>query len=270
MRLAFCFMSNDIRSFHRMDNSFCYKSGNVVTSFTKNVLFNPPVSAGTSRWHDWNVRWRAYQSEYTDYFSIRQDSLHMAHEADFIFVGDDDFVFQDGSTEIINECIRYMVINLHCGAVYLASKFGNDHITHNNEIYVINDGHLSTNRGIILRNRKEDLMDNRLHALGANEDFVIGFTCLLQGYYLARRLHMPIEHGKERNNLSEENPNKNYNLQFLKERGIMAKVNEHIGKWEDHNIWPKNIFEYYMEGIHSKGWRPKYKLDGEIYAGNSV
>lgn len=264
-RLAFCIMSNNIQLFHQMDNSFYYKGENIVDSFTKNVLFNPPIGAGTTRWGDWNVKWKSYKmEEYIDYFAIRQDSIDLAGNADFIFVGDDDMIFRKGSTAVINECVQYLINNEQCGAIYLAANFGEAYKYHENEIYVLNNGHLGINRGVVLRNRKEDKMDNRLHALGANDDFIIGYTCVLQGYYICRRLHVPIDHPAKNNRVDTS---KNSEYTFMMSKGIMSKVNKHIGKWEDHNQWPENIFKYYTQSVHAKGWKLKYNLDGTIIGG---
>jgi hypothetical protein len=253
-------MSNDVTDFYRMCDSFHFKSGNAVDSFTKNVLFNPPVPP-TNRWDDWNVRWKAYHSgEYTDYFSIRQDSLAMAENADIIFVGDDDFIFQEGSSQVIDECCFYMDENKDCGAIYLAANFGDAYKSHGNEIYIINNGHLGTNRGIILRNR-EVMMWNEFHALGANEDFIIGYTCVLQGYYLCRKLHMPIEHPANNNRIGTS---KNSEIDFLMSKGIMSKINKHLGYWADHNQWPEGIFKIYHKNALAIGWKPRYTADGEI------
>ena len=268
MRLAFCFISNNVNRFHKFSENFNYNivdpSNTCIDSYSKYVLFNPPMPF-CNRWDDWNVGWLNYTPRGAiDYFSLRQASLDMAKNSEIIYIGDDDFIFQEGSTKVINQCIAYMQEYRDCGAIYLGKNFGKAGKNHGEGIYISNSGHLGTNRGILLRNRSEDLLDNRLHALGANEDFVIGFTCLLQGYYIARRLHVPIDHSRERNNLEEDNPNINYNLQYLRSKGIMSKINEHIGEWHDHNFWPKNIFKIYNHSARDKGWQPKYSTHGEI------
>jgi hypothetical protein len=106
-------------------------------------------------------------------------------------------------------------------------------------------------------------LDNRLHALGANFDAVVGFTCLLQGLYVARRLHVPIEHNTTQI-MKEGHLNLNYNLIYLLEYGIMAKVNEAIGKWEDHAVWPENIFQHYRQAAMRNGYDFKYDVEGNI------
>jgi hypothetical protein len=264
-RLAFCFMTNNYNMFFKLYKNFNFKCNNSVNSFTKNVLFNPPIVANNNLWDDWNVRWKSYYTEkYTDYFSIRQDSLAMADNSELIFIGDDDFIFQEGSIKIIHECAEYMIKNADCGAIYLGAYFGDEYKKHGEEIYIANDGHLGTNRGIMLRNRKRELLDNRLHALGANEDFVIGFTCLLQGYYICRRLNVPIKHVRERNTLTEGNQYINYDTKYLREHGIMSKINTYIGEWTNQNIWPKNIFIEYCTAAQINGFFPKYRENGEI------
>jgi len=173
-----------------MEKSFHYSLHDVsysdVDSFTRNILVNPPFPY---MFHlpGWNCEYKTYNfRDAIDMFMMRQDSFKMARNSDIIFIGDDDFEFMHGSTAVINQCCLHMTENLDCGAIYLGGNFGGEGDHHKNEIYITNKGHLGTNRGILVRNRK-GMMDNRLHALGANFDSVIGFTCLLQGYYVARR-----------------------------------------------------------------------------------
>jgi hypothetical protein len=249
-----------------MDNRLMYDihhpSNSCVDLFTKNVLFNNVEYCDC--WGYWNVECKYYHhGSVIDMFTIKQDSLAMARNFELIYIGDDDFSFQEGSTEVINQCCAYMQDHLNCGAIYLGGNFGGEGDLHGNEIYITNKGHLGTNRGILVRNRYM-VLDKRLHAPGANEDFVIGFTCLLQGYYIARRLHVPIGHSRERNHMSEDNLNMTYNLNFLRNCGIMSKVNKLIGQWDDHNIWPKNIFHYYSSMARDRNFIPVYSDTGEI------
>jgi hypothetical protein len=269
MRLAFCFMSNtqsrlrDLLAYFNYDANL---SPYVIDSYTQNILVNPPLQSDIYLYSNWNIKWVSYEcAVYTDYFSLRQDSLAMAGNADFIYVGDDDMRFFEGSSEVINECIKYMILNEDCGAIYLAANFGEEYKYHDKEIYVINNGHIGTNRGIILRNRPV-LMDNRLHALGANEDFIIGFTAVMQGYYICRKLHVPIEHPANNNRVGVS---PNSNMDFMMSRGIMSKVNKFIGKWTDHNIWPENIFKIYRQEAMKKGFGFTYDTDGSILNAHS-
>jgi hypothetical protein len=254
-----------------MDKSFHYDlvcGGNqCVGSFTRNVLFNPPIPKSlTYLYKKWNIKWKTYESDdRVDFFSLRQDSYDMAPHADIIFHGDDDLEFQVGSTAAINQCCFYMANHPDCGAIYLGGNFGGEGDRHETDIYIDNKGHLGTNRGILIRNRK-NILDNRLHALGCNADFLVGFTALLQGYYVARRLHVPIEHHTTKI-LSEDHPDPNYDLKIIKQRGIMDKVNTVIGKWEDHSVWPENIFKEYKQNAMRKGFAPKYDSYGNIEYG---
>jgi hypothetical protein len=267
MRLAFCFLSNNIENFFYLHGSFHYDLNDVsyscVSSFTKNVLFNPPIMH-INYLEDWNINYKYYRFRTAiDMFQMRQDSFDMARNSDIIYIGDDDMKFRAGSTAVINQCCVYMKDNLDCGAIYLGGNFGGEGDFHKDEIYITNKGHLGTNRGILVRNRKDKLLDNRLHALGANFDAIIGFTCLMQGYYVARRLHVPIEHYTTKI-MKKDHHDINYDLGFLRRHGIMSKVNEHIGKWEDHAIWPENIFKLYRNASMRKGWIPKYTPEGDV------
>jgi hypothetical protein len=214
-------------------------------------------------WDRWNVKYKTYNfRDAIDMFTMRQDSFNMAKNSDLIFIGDDDFTFKQGSTEVINQCCWYMTRYPTCGAIYLGGNFGGEGDYRKNEIYIANKGHLGTNRGIIVRKRKI-ILDNRLHALGANFDAVVGFTCLMQGMYVARRLHVPIEHHTTQI-MKEDHPNINYNLGYLRTHGIMSKVNKVIGEWKDHAVWPKNIFKLYRQAAMRNGRVFKYDVDGNI------
>jgi hypothetical protein len=267
MRLAFCCLSNNIQNFLQMTKSFHYDLHDVsysnVDSFTRNVLFNPPIPYLFHK-DGWNCEYKTYNFRSAiDMFTMRQDSFKMAKNADLIFIMDDDFEFKKGSTAVINQSCLHMTENPDCGAIYHGGNFGGEGALHGDEIYITNKGHLGTNRGIIVRNRKEDLLDNRLHALGANFDAVIGFTCLLQGYYVARRLHVPIEH-HTKNVMRENHPNKFYSLDYLRNYGIMSKVNKVIGRWNDHAVWPDNIFVHYRQGAMRNSRMLWYTVEGDI------
>lgn len=251
----------------KLDLSFQYHvndvSRSVVSSFTKNVLFNPPIPY-YDRWDRWNVKWKTYNFRlHIDMFWMREDSLRMAEDADLIYIGDDDMEFKEGSTSAINQCCNYMQENPDCGAIYLGGNFGGEGDHHKDEIYITNKGHLGTNRGILVRNRDEELLNRRLHAPGANFDAVIGFTALLQGYYIARRLHVPIEHHTD-NVMKEDHVDPFYDINYMKRYGIMARVNEVIGDWNDHAVWPENIFTFYRQAVMRNGWLPKYDVQGNI------
>jgi hypothetical protein len=265
MRLAFCFMSNNMENILKLYDNFHYSitPPYVIDSYTVNMLTNPPVHR---YFHPcvWNFKWKKYNTTMaTDYFSMRQDSLKMADDADVIFVGDDDFVFNIGSSEVINECCLYLKRNVDCGAILLGANFGEEGAKHGDEIYITNNGHLNTNRGIIVRNRM-NLMDNRFHALGAMEDSVISFTFLINGYYIARRLHVPIDHIVERNTLKVEHNNINYDINYLKQYGIWARVIAELDEWNEQSIWPKGIWRMYHHMAMVRGFTPRYTTDGEI------
>jgi len=269
MRLAFCFISNNNTNLMHLYYHFNYRMAvppYIIDSYTMNVLINPPLNYHNVKMDRWNVKWKCYESfAAIDYFSIRQDSLEMAGNADLIFVGDDDFKFNEGSSEAINECCLYMERNKDCGAILLGANWGEEGKLHENEVYITNKGHLNTNRGIILRNRDRlRLMNNGFHALGAMEDSVISFTCLLDGYYIARRLHVPIEHIVERNSLFPGNTNQNYDLDFVRKRGIWSKVVKTLGSWEDQNIWPMGIWQHYRQMAMVNGFLLTYDIDGTI------
>ena len=266
MRLAFCFLSNNVQNFLQMIKSFHYDIHDAtysdVDSFTRNVLFNPPVPYMMHK-EGWNCEYKTYNFRSAiDMFTMRQDSFKLGKNADILFIGDDDFEFKKGSTGVINQCCVHMTENPDCGAIYLGGNFGGEGEHHGNEIYISNKGHLGTNRGILVRNRKV-ILDNSLHALGANFDAVIGFTCLLQGYYVARRLHVPIEHHTTKV-MKHDHPDINYDLGYLRRCGIMSKVNEVIGKWEDHAVWPENIFKYYRQSAMRRGVKFYYDVEGNI------
>jgi hypothetical protein len=249
MRLAFCFMSNSVTNIYDLEKNFIYTCDNsCIDSFSVNVLTNHAISSLFVH-PTWNTKWISYKSSGPiDYFHLRQSSLAMAENADFIYIGDDDFKFKEGSTEIINQCCEYLIKNPDCGGVWMGGKFGGEGALHGNEIFIANNGSLGTNRGIMLRNRPV-LMDNRLHALGSCEDAVIGFTCLMQEYYIARRLNVScIENGPQEI-LSEDNKNINYNLKFIREQGIRAKVSQVIGEWDSRTEWPKGIWKYDSNSI---------------------
>jgi hypothetical protein len=272
MRLAFCFISNKKDNLLKLMAHFHYfiTKNSCIDSFTKNVLINPPIQKDFPQQlflgHDWNFKWKSYHmSSYIDFFWLRQDAISMADNADFIFLGDDDMVFREGSSEAIDECCLHMKEHPDCGAIYLSDKFGNEYKTHDKEIYIINSGHISINRGILVRNR-EIAMDNRLHAVGACDDWAVGFTAMMQGYYLARKLYVPIEHpvvtriGK----MGDKGVNIGSDIDFLKTEGIFSKIDEVIGPIEDPGIWPKNIFRLYRQAAMLKGFVPKYDADGEM------
>jgi hypothetical protein len=44
----------------------------------------------------------------------------------------------------------------------------------------------------------------------------------------------------------------------------MSKVNQVIGKWEDHAVWPENIFKYYRQAVMKNGYTFKYDVEGNI------
>jgi hypothetical protein len=267
VRLAFCFMSNDLRRAVGLSSCFNYTihvPPYIIDSYTKNLLINPPmIPNDVQLLSDWNVKWKCYNSgTATDFFSIRQDSLDMAGNSDLIYVGDDDFLF-NGASGIINECCVYMDEHQDCGAILLGANLGGEGEKHGNDIYITNNGHLNTNRGILVRNR-HTVMDNRFHALGALEDTIISFTCLLDGYYIARRLNVPIKHSVERNTLMEDHKNQNYDLKFIQTRGIWNRVEEVLGEWPDQNFWPKGIWGEYRQAAMINGFEPKYDPIGEI------
>jgi hypothetical protein len=234
-----------------------------VDSFTKNILVNPPIDSAIGL-AGWNVKWKIYHANYCiDYFSIRQDSLEMAQNADVIYVGDDDFKFDIDASKVINECCLYMIQNPDCGAILLAANFGGLGEITGDQITIVNNGHLNTNRGIIVRNRPK-LMENRFHALGAMEDSIISFTCLMDGYYIARRCNVPIRHIVERHTLREHHDNPNYDLNWLKHYGVWSKVSKLLGGWEDQNIWPPGIWTHYRQAAMVFGRIPRYTPEGEI------
>jgi hypothetical protein len=248
-RLAFCFLSNNLEKLYKMEKNFIYKNkDSCIDSFTVNVLVNPPVKNGYFH-PKWKTKWtRSFTDGPIDYFTLRQESLDMANHADLIYIGDDDFSFKEGSTEIINECCQYMINNLYCGAIYLGGKFGGEGAQRGDKIFIANKGSLGTNRGIILRNTGRDwLMDNNMHALGACEDATIAFSMLKNGYYIARRLNVSSIDSVSLGVISEDNENINYNLQFIKEKGIRYKVGQYIGTWDSRTEWPENIWSMYVD-----------------------
>jgi hypothetical protein len=265
MRLAFCFLSNHEDGLRNLIKNFEYDMNAppyIIESYSKNILVNPPLQPDIYI-HEWNVEWRRYESSPTiDMFSMRQDSLAMARNADVIYIGDDDMRFEEGSSEVINECCQYMDEHQDCGAIYLCGTLGGLGTQYGEEIVVANDRHLSLNRGILVRNRSE-ILDNRLHALGANFEFIVGFTCLLDGLYVARRFHVPIQH-LTKNIMKEGHENLFYDLDFIRNRGIVNRVNDVIGKWNEHVIWPENLFRLYRQEAMKKGFLPMYHADGEI------
>jgi len=265
MRLAFCFLSNHEDGIRNLTKNFEYdmwQPPDIIESYSKNILVNPPLQPDIYI-HEWNVEWRRYESSPTiDMFSMRQDSLAMARNADVIYIGDDDMRFEEGSSEVINECCQYMDEHQDCGAIYLCGNLGYMGDEYKEEIVIANNDHLSTNRGILVRNRR-DILDNRFHALGANFEFIVGFTCLLDGLYVARRFHVPIQHFTK-NIMTEKHENLFYDLEFIRNRGIMNRVNEVIGEWKEHTIWPKNIFKLYRQAAMTSGFHPVYGEYGEI------
>jgi hypothetical protein len=266
MRLAFCFLSNKEDGLRNLRSHIYYIMNTppyVIDSYSLNLLINPPLQSDLY-FPDWNVEYRQYFSfPVIDMFSMRQDSLAMARNAEFIFIGDDDMRFEEGSSEVINECCYYMIKNEDCGAIYLGGNFGGEGAKHGKEIYIDNKGYLGTNRGILVRNRPV-MLDQRLHAPGANFDAALAFTCLMQGYYVARRLHVPIQH-LTTNVMKENHPNQFYDLNYLRSQGIMSKVNEVIGRWTNHALWPTGIFYLYRQAAMRQGFICKYDEDGVIY-----
>jgi hypothetical protein len=273
MRLAFCFMSNRLDCLRSLIN-LDYDNNvppYIIESYTKNILFNPPIRDDIYiDGSQWNYKWLAVHtgSPKIDYFTLRQASLEMAGNADLIYVGDDDFIFGPGASGVINECCLYMEEHLHCGAILLGANFGAEGAKHGNEIYITNHGHLNTNRGIIVRNRAP-VMDSNFHALGAMEDSIISFTCLMDGYYIARRLHVPIEHFVTRNTLAEDHDNPNYDLKFIKHRGIWNRVEEVLGRWPMQEVWPREIFREYRQAAMINEWPARYQEDGTIIGGSN-
>jgi hypothetical protein len=265
MRLAFSLMCAYQDRFNQLQWNFNYKMDFPITSFTKNVLTNPPFQKNQYV-QEWNVEWKCYNPSegLIDFFSIRQDALDMCKHADFIFMLDDEFVFREESSKVINQCCLYMMNNIDCGAIYLGGNFGGEGDSHKDEIYITNNKLLSLNRGIVLRNKAVN-MDNRLHGLGWADETIIGFTNLMQGYYLARRMHVPIDHDSK-NWLSEDNENLNYNTDYIINNGIGVGINRVIGKWDKLDVWPKNIFNLYHQAAMKKGFVPKYDVEGEINA----
>jgi hypothetical protein len=266
MRLAFCFLSNNVSKFFKMDTTFHYSLQNIlstcVSSFTKNVLFNPPMQY-CDHWYGWNVKYKIYHfRSVIDMFWMRQDSFDMAGHADLIYIGDDDMEFLTGSTAVINQCCAYMQDNPDCGAIYLGGNFGGEGYFHKDEIYVANRGALGTNRGILVRNRPE-LLNNKFHALGAMFDCAVGFSAMLDGYYIARRLHVPIEH-HTKSILTEDHKDKFYNLDYIRTHGIRSKIIKEIGEWKERSEWPEEIFRMYRQASWRKGFSPKYHQDGSI------
>jgi hypothetical protein len=238
----------------------------IIDNYTLNVLTNPPIRFNQIYNERWNIKWKSYHTgRYIDFFSIRQDAIAMADNADFIFIGDDDMKFKEGFSETINECCFYLKENPDCGAILLSGKFGDEYKYHGNEIYIINSGHVSINRGIMLRNRP-NMMDNRLHAVGACDDWALNFTCLIQGYYLARKLNVPIDHDTQTRigYMGAPGVNVNSDLDFLRSHGIFYKIYKVIGELTDPGIWPKNIFSLYRQQAIKKGFMPKYDVDGNI------
>jgi hypothetical protein len=263
MRLSFCFLSNRKVTFENLINNFHFEADVHVQSWTKNILLNPPISPHTYAPY-WNIKYKEYNSfPVADMFWMRQDSIDMAGHADLIYIGDDDMEFKDKSSEAINECCAYMEENIDCGAIYLGGNFGGEGDSHGNEIYIANKGALGTNRGILVRNRPV-VMDNCFHALGAMFDCAVGFTCLIQGYYIARRLHVPIEH-HTKTMLEYGHPNLFYDLKYINTYGIRAKMMEVIGgEWTDRQAWPKNIFSIYRQAAMVAGRELVYDIDGNI------
>jgi hypothetical protein len=266
MRLAFCFMSNDKEKANEMDYKISfdihYPYNKVISSVTRHVLFNHPISPkfNLPKWH---CEHRNYDTlGPTDFVTMRQDSLDMAKNSDFIFVGDDDMQFLVGSVGTISQCIEYMIEYPDCGVIYLGGGFGEEGLNHGDEIFIANRDWLATNRGMILRNKPVHI-DNRLFALGSGADVAMGFTCLMQGYYIARRLHTPILHDTK-NRWLNHNRNITYDLQYIQEKGIIAKVNQVIGPWEGFPEWPKAIFSLYRQEAMRNGRIPKYDENGEI------
>jgi hypothetical protein len=267
MRLAFCFISNQQEKLKELHDNFIYdiyhESNRCVSSFTVNVLTNPPISRAFYL-GDWNFKWISIKSRNaTDFFSLRQESIKMTLWADIIFIGEDDMKFLPGSTEVINQCVDFMRLNPQCGAIYLGGNFGGEGAMHDDEFYIANSGSLGTNRGIMLRNRPE-LLDNSLHALGACEDAIMGFTALMQGYWIARRLNIQSIIHENTHRISEDTPDINYSLPFIRNEGLRYSVGKIIGPWESRTEWPPNIFAHYRRACIVRGFTPRYTYEGEI------
>jgi hypothetical protein len=267
MRLAFCFMSNKIEKLRHMHDHFIYDLNHVsnqcVDTFSVNVLTNPPIHREFS-FLEWNFKWVDIRSHIaTDFFTLRQESIKMAPYADIIYIGDDDMEFREGSTEVINHCTMYMENHKDCGAIYLGGNFGGEGAHHGGEIFISNTGSFGINRGVILRNRPE-LLDNRLHALGACEDAIMGFTALMQGYYIARKLNIQSIYHESAHRIGEDAEDINYNLPYIRNYGFRKVVGQVIGPWESRTEWPKDIWHLYLKKCKFFRCEPRYDENGSI------
>jgi hypothetical protein len=189
--------------------------------------------------------------------------MAMAPNADVIFIGDDDMRFKKGSTEIINQCCQYMEDNPNCGIILLGGKFGGEGAHHGDEIYIANKGSMGLNRGIMIRNRPV-MMDNRFYALGALDEVVICLTAMMQGYYVSRRLNISCIEHDNLGRISEDNPNIDYNLNYIRTKGIRSKIEKVLGKWESREEWPPGIWVEYRIACTMRDKNPVYDLDGSI------
>jgi hypothetical protein len=268
MRLAFCTMSNNIERITEMDRNFnyhIYEDNNIVSSYTKNLLTNPPVPEYFYP-IKWNCQWKIFHTNkpLVDYFSLRQASIAMADDADLIFIFDDDFVFLEESISAINQLCYYMFDNQDCGAIYCGGNWGEEGKEHGDEIFITNKGHLNTNRGILVRNGPL-VMYEEFHGLGACEDWAIGFTCLMHGNYIARRLHFPIMHRIERNTLEVDHKNINYDIGYILTKGVLSQVMKVTkSKFDLSGEWPSGIWQMYRRMAMTTGQVPKYDVNGNI------
>ena len=163
--------------------------------------------------------WIQYpKADVTDWMGIRRDCLNVG-DYEYYYIVDDDIIFTKESPAFIEKALQYMDDNPLCGALYFCGTVGG--MCTEQKVIRIEGGHLNTNRGILIRGGHAPFHD-KFHFTGACDDWALGLTKIMQGFYIARYFMAPMD-VRQPTQLGRGSGTLTYDMEFIEsERGFLG------------------------------------------------
>ena len=183
---------------------------------------------------------------------------------DYVFWCDDDFRFANGSRSYLHasSCDRiydsccYLDDNPGCGIVQHMTFFGGSQA--GLKIVPVKGGYFETGIGFMMRGREPPYIDERYNFCGAGNDVSVFITKIVNGYYIARNYNNPTRK-KPTNQVYAGNPNKHYDLDYIREKGFIAQTRRIFGcEYQYGKVPPKEIRVLHRIGASLKGFPAFY------------
>jgi hypothetical protein len=202
-----------------------------------------------------------------DMLTARRAVLSMVElekDNDYIFWCDDDMRFANGtrsylrasSADRIYDSACYLDDNPNCGIVQHMTFFGGSQAAL--KIMPVKSGYFETGIGFLMRANDLPHIDPRFNFLGAGCDVIVYLTKIMNGYYVARNYNNPTRK-RPTKQVVPGNPNRHYDLNFIQQYGMIAKIKEITGgSYQYGKAPPKEIRYLHRIGASLRGFPAFY------------